>query len=352
MVVGILFFIGVQKVKAQNYDLVKVTAVVSGNETNNTLFTAESPTIPELAYIRAQRISGPQDGLFMLSSDNIRYISASKNKGIPDNLSRIRFTFLRSDRRTFIPLSNFRFIINDIDGPNNESLATSCDDNVRFVGTSNPTHLIVENEFPVIRAIGTLDENDGATSRVMFQFYDVAIVEFDNYANYGYLKDFDINNDYPISKPLLTRCRSAFNLIHQRVEKEASIRTMNKSFLVVKTNPIYFDKDKYNIRKDAEKELEKVVRTMLKYPQLKIEVRSHTDSRAPDDYNIVLSDNRAKSTVNWIVNKGIDSTRITGKGFGETLLVNHCSNGVECHERLHQLNRRTEFVILNPQEIK
>jgi len=155
---------------AQNYDLVKVTSIVSGNETNNTLFTAESPTIPELAYIRAQRISGPQDGLFMLSSDNIRYISASKSKGIPDNLSRIRFSFLRSDRRTLIPLSNFRFIINDIDGPNNESLATNCDANVRFVGTSNPTHLIVENELPKLKAIGTFDENDGATSRVMFQF--------------------------------------------------------------------------------------------------------------------------------------------------------------------------------------
>jgi len=130
------------------------------------------------------------------------------------------------------------------------------------------------------------------------------------------------------------------------------ITIRNKSFLMVKTNTIYFDKDKYNIRIDAEVELKKVVKILKKYPKLRIEVRSHTDSRAADDYNIVLSENRAKSTVNWIVDKGIDSIRVLGKGFGETQLVNHCSNNVECNERLHQLNRRTEFVILNPEEIK
>jgi len=91
---------------------------------------------------------------------------------------------------------------------------------------------------------------------------------------------------------------------------------------------------------------------MNKYPEIIIELQSHTDSRASDDYNIELSENRAKASVDWIINKGIDPARITGKGFGETQLVNKCSNGVKCNEAEHQLNRRTEFIVLNPEVIK
>lgn len=122
--------------------------------------------------------------------------------------------------------------------------------------------------------------------------------------------------------------------------------------LMVNINPIYFDLDKSFIRPDAAIELEKVVRVMLKYPLIKIALGSHTDSRAPDAYNMALSDRRAKSSRDWIVSKGIDGDRITGKGHGETQLVNKCSNDVKCTEAEHQLNRRTEFVILNPEVVK
>lgn len=122
--------------------------------------------------------------------------------------------------------------------------------------------------------------------------------------------------------------------------------------LMVNINPIYFDLDKSDIRKDAAIELEKVLLIMRKYPNLKIDLGSHTDSRAPDLYNMKLSERRAKSTRDWIIDKGIDPSRITGKGYGETQLVNKCSNGVKCSEPDHQLNRRTEFVIVNPDAIK
>lgn len=122
--------------------------------------------------------------------------------------------------------------------------------------------------------------------------------------------------------------------------------------LMVNINPIYFDLDKSDIRKDAAIELEKVLLIMRKYPNLKIDLGSHTDSRAPDLYNMKLSERRAKSTRDWIIDKGIDPSRITGKGYGETQLVNKCSNGVKCSEPDHQLNRRTEFVIVNPEAIK
>ena len=115
----------------------------------------------------------------------------------------------------------------------------------------------------------------------------------------------------------------------------------------VNINTIYFDFDKYNIRPDAAKELDKVVQVMNEYPELLIEAGSHTDSRGKDKYNMKLSERRAKSTVDYIVSKGIDAGRITYMGYGESQLVNDCTNDVECSEEAHQLNRRTEFRINN-----
>ncbi len=357
---GILFLFVVvcslwnKKSLAQKHELVTVIGVFSGNETSNTLFKVSSPTIPSLTYIRAQKIEGPQDGFFTQNKDNIRYTAISSISGIPWNLSKIRFSFLQSDKKTRIEPSNLRFIINDIDGPNNEALATNCDAKIQFLGTANPTNLIIENTPPDLNAIGTMDENDGPTSRVMFEFKGVSVVEFDNYANDGYLKDFDMNDDYPISAPIYVKCKEE-NLEHFKKDSITILATSDfiktKDLLMINTNPIYFDLDKSFIRPDAAIELEKVVRIMLKYPKIKIDLGSHTDSRAPDAYNWKLSERRAKSSLDWIISRGINSSRITGKGYGETKLVNKCSNGVHCTETEHQLNRRTEFIILNPEVI-
>ena len=115
----------------------------------------------------------------------------------------------------------------------------------------------------------------------------------------------------------------------------------------VNINTIYFDFDKSNIRPDAAKELDKVVQVMNEYPDLLIDAGSHTDSRGKDAYNMKLSERRAKSTVDYIVSKGIDANRLTHQGYGESQLVNNCSNGVKCSEEEHELNRRTEFYIAN-----
>ena len=118
--------------------------------------------------------------------------------------------------------------------------------------------------------------------------------------------------------------------------------------VVVNINPIYFDFDKANIRPDAALELDKVIEIMNKYPELKIEGGSHTDSRGDAEYNQYLSQKRADSTVKYIVNHGIDASRISAKGYGETQLVNRCNGTVKCTEEEHQQNRRTEFTLLNP----
>jgi outer membrane protein OmpA-like peptidoglycan-associated protein/tetratricopeptide (TPR) repeat protein len=110
---------------------------------------------------------------------------------------------------------------------------------------------------------------------------------------------------------------------------------------------IYFDLDKSFIRKDAAYELAKVLEVMRQYPEMKIEVRSHTDSRQTAKYNEKLSDKRAKATVAWLVNNGVNSVRLIGKGYGEFQLVNHCGDGVNCTEEEHQANRRSEFIIVS-----
>ncbi len=115
---------------------------------------------------------------------------------------------------------------------------------------------------------------------------------------------------------------------------------------LLQLSTIYFDLDKYDIRPDAEIEIQKVIAAMEKFPSLKIKVNSHTDSRARDAYNLVLSENRAKSTMAYMISKGISADRLQMEGYGETKLVNKCSNGVKCSSAEHQLNRRSEFIIL------
>jgi outer membrane protein OmpA-like peptidoglycan-associated protein len=108
---------------------------------------------------------------------------------------------------------------------------------------------------------------------------------------------------------------------------------------------IYFDFDKAEIREDAKVELEKVRAVLEKHPEINLILRAHTDSKGKDDYNMKLSDRRAKASMNYLIKKGIRANRLTAKGFGESEILNKCKNGEDCTEKEHQLNRRTEFII-------
>lgn len=118
------------------------------------------------------------------------------------------------------------------------------------------------------------------------------------------------------------------------------------STYIVNIEPIYFELNSSYLNKEAKRELDKVVDLMNRYPEMIIESGSHTDSRGIVGYNVWLSTRRAKSTVSYIIDKGVDPGRITGKGYGETQLINECSDGVDCTEAQHAKNRRTEFVII------
>jgi outer membrane protein OmpA-like peptidoglycan-associated protein len=118
----------------------------------------------------------------------------------------------------------------------------------------------------------------------------------------------------------------------------------------IKIENIYFDLAKYTIRTKAAKELDKIVKLMEENPYIIIELSSHTDCRSSFQYNMTLSDNRAKASANYIISKGISADRITGKGYGETKLVNDCACEGKtvsrtCSEAEHQANRRTEFQV-------
>jgi outer membrane protein OmpA-like peptidoglycan-associated protein len=131
----------------------------------------------------------------------------------------------------------------------------------------------------------------------------------------------------------------------RRVKIEIGIDLANNKFLDIPS--IHFDLDKFFIRQDAAFELEKVIALMKSYPTLKIDIRSHTDSRQTAKYNEILSENRAKSTMEWLIKNGISADRLTAKGFGESQLFNQCADGIKCSEKEHEANRRSEFIVIS-----
>ncbi len=110
---------------------------------------------------------------------------------------------------------------------------------------------------------------------------------------------------------------------------------------------IYYDYDQWEIRSDAARELDNLAKLLKDNDNLVIELHSHTDSRANKNYNQNLSEKRAKAAVDYLISKGIPASRLGHKGFGESRLLNHCKDDVECTEEEHQINRRTEFVIIS-----
>ncbi|WP_264549478.1 gliding motility-associated C-terminal domain-containing protein [Flavobacterium sp. N2820] len=201
-------FFSTVNVFSQNYENVAITGVISGNNTNNCLFSATSPTLPTLARVRVQQISGGGNVRIYRTGDNFTYEHNSGfTAGIPNNLTRFRISFLLADGVTTIPVNDYRFVINDIDGANNESLATNCGSGIRFTATAIPTNLVVDNTPPDLNATGTVNETGGTTSRVMYEFNDLNQIEFDCYANNGFIKEFDINyNNFTIATPLYAVC--------------------------------------------------------------------------------------------------------------------------------------------------
>jgi len=126
------------------------------------------------------------------------------------------------------------------------------------------------------------------------------------------------------------------------LELELSKISLGERF---KIDNIFYDYDAATLREESEIALDKLAEFILENG-LKIELSSHTDSRGSKRYNQTLSQRRAQSCVDYLIEKGVPKSKIVARGYGESKLVNHCKDGAECSEEEHQENRRTEVKIL------
>ncbi|HLS31441.1 MAG TPA: OmpA family protein, partial [Flavobacteriaceae bacterium] len=177
-------------------------------------------------------------------------------------------------------------------------------------------------------------------------YYKTETHKYETYTIRASKEEYD--TDEKVSKAKLDEQRIDFQLQRNVVVLTPGVDLAN----VLNIQIIYFDFDKSNIRPDAQVDLEKVYQVLKEYPEIRINIRSHTDSRGSDAYNLALSDRRAKSTKAYLINKGIDASRVEAEGLGERELINECSDGVPCTEAQHQANRRSEFIILGDNEHK
>ena len=152
-----------------------------------------------------------------------------------------------------------------------------------------------------------------------------------------------------IETPTITAQESGKTFVPIELEKAVQPVKVGDDVSKFLIKMIYFDLDKSNIRPDAAAELAKILDVLEQYPTMELDIRSHTDCRQTAKYNMALSDRRAKSTIAWLVSKGIAKSRLTGRGYGEPQLVNDCgcepTNQSNCTEEQHQATRRSEFII-------
>ncbi len=164
-------------------------------------------------------------------------------------------------------------------------------------------------------------------------YYSFSISADTDYKVYSNTTDYYTANTG--FKTVAGDCNKNLDLGLDRIE-------MNKAITL---EHIYYDLGSANIRQDAVPELEKLVTLMQENPGITVTLCSHTDSRGSDSNNLDLSQRRAQAAVEYIVSRGVDASRITPTGFGESQLLNECADGVTCSDAKHQQNRRTEFKI-------
>ena len=133
------------------------------------------------------------------------------------------------------------------------------------------------------------------------------------------------------------------------ISEEVMRKPLAEGTVIVMEN-IYYDFNKAAIRTSDARDLEALTRLMLKYPTMEVELGAHTDSRGTTEYNQQLSVRRAEAAKEFLVRKGVAANRIRTTGFGETQIRNHCKEGIECAEKEHQFNRRTEVKVLKINE--
>ena len=192
----------------------------------------------------------------------------------------------------------------------------------------------------------------------LFDAYNKEIAYLQTDEDGYYEINIDRDADYKVTGSQVKYNDQSKNITSKNIAKTTTSITANLSLnpvqdviVLAELNTIYFDFEKYNIRQDASLELDKIVKMMIDdYPNMVIRIESHTDSRGTTKFNDWLSQERAKATYDYLISKGIDASRITKyEGFGEQRLLNTCDGSFNCTEEQHQLNRRTEFIVIKMQ---
>ncbi|MBF6654055.1 flagellar motor protein MotB, partial [Flavobacterium columnare] len=262
------------------------------------------------------------------------------------------------------PMDDFAFIIDEKGKgffSSNRSEGKGLDDIYSFVEKS-PLNLEIQHQ---LTGIVTNSETGEAIPEATVTLYDEKFKEIekvlaDNKGFYDFKKipagkkyyvraekeDYE-TKEKPVEIPNKT---GKTNLPIDTAKKVKEIKEGSDLAKIFEIKIIYFDLDKSFIRPDAAVELAKILEVMKQYPTMKVDVRSHTDCRQTAAYNAKLSDRRAKETVAWLIKKGIAKDRLTGRGYGESQLINNCgcepTNQSSCTEEQHQENRRSEFIIV------
>lgn len=215
---------------------------------------------------------------------------------------------------------------------------TICDQSVSGIVKDKVTGKVVSNAF-----IALID-NTGKKIRKITTKADGSFY-FGLDCALNYTIEVTKNGYFSVNTSLQTSNTNGFeNTVEILIEEKEFITKNGKEMLNVAN--ITFELNKVDIKERSLPTLEKVIRLMNKYPKMSITFGAHTDARGPDALNLSLSERRAAETVSYLISQGISPNRITGEGYGETKLVNECSNNVKCTELMHRQNKRTEFVVI------
>ncbi|WP_235016449.1 OmpA family protein [Aquimarina sp. AU474] len=279
--------------------------------------------------------------------------SGAFNVGKPVNSSKDDFTFvLNEDTKTGYFASNRKGGKGNDDiysFRQTEELITSCKQYVQGIISNKETNESLPGaNISLVDVDGNTLEQTSSNSLGQYSFdiecdtqYTIKVSK-DKFIP----RDITLNTDdifefiHDVSIPITPEKQSELLLT------EVAVNIGDDLSKILQMEPIYFGLDDSTITPNAEVELQKIISAMNKYPDLKIEVRSHTDSRSSYWYNKRLSVKRMRTTIKYIVQEGgIYWRRIRGKAYGERRLINKCKDDVPCTEKEHQENRRSEFII-------
>jgi len=250
-----------------------------------------------------------------------------------------------TDIDTKLPLENAVVVLQDADKKQMETVTTTADGKFSFTVGCEKNYTVLSSKEKYTKDSKTLKVNKErlkTNDASMALKSDEAIKKEEQIALEQKKLDLVINAKK--EKELAEKKKK------ERIETLLSTEkdvVKDKDRLLIKTEPIYFDYDLWYIRKESKPILNRVIGLMKKYPDMIVEIGSHTDARGNNRYNLDLSSKRAASTRTYFIEQGIPAKRIFSKGYGETVQIVKCIPEDSCSEEQHELNRRSEFVIKN-----